>query len=77
MGLYYPDHVYGMRSVEILLTNDYKGQLCILSDIKWAGVEQLWLFQHFSILICDAVIPSKHFMSLTEWLSDKIWWGCK
>jgi hypothetical protein len=39
--LFYPDYVYGMRSVEILLTNNYKGQLCILSGSKWADVEQL------------------------------------
>jgi len=41
VGLFYPDCVYGMRSVEILLANNYKGQLCILYDGKWVGVEQL------------------------------------
>jgi hypothetical protein len=75
VGLFYPDYVYGMGSVEILLANNYKGQLRILSHGKWAGVEQLRLFQHFSILLHSAVIPSEHFMSLNEWLSDKIWWG--
>jgi len=40
VSLFYPDYVYGMRSVETLLANNYKGQLCIF-DGKWAGVEQL------------------------------------
>jgi len=43
VGLFFPDYMYGMRSVEILLSNNYKGQLCILSDGKWASVEQLRL----------------------------------
>lgn len=33
--------MYGLRSVEMLLSSSYKGQLCILSDSKWTSVEQL------------------------------------